>query len=339
MILATICFRSHSSFLICVGPFHPNQLSKMFSLTELGIAPASLLHCEWIHFKNNYQTTCITVNFPLNAWQLPNEVRREIYNFGSNFAIWLTTAYKWNCQVRGELQKTFVKRIVKRTVISSLILYFTQPPSLCLEFLSCLNKGLNDGWWLRVTHSWHILEDSAAKLISKVNKTTFRHFPRKLLIFINCHILSNIWVQQNEWPALKRRIYFILEFRELLRYSEKPVSPYFTFIVWKRLSNYLALMITSHVSQTKCANFHWNARFFLLNLVCWTKTGVWINSVGLNSNSIRLMWSAASKPGHCPGRKPSLDMWNSFPTGWFFTSHFIDGLCFSFRVFSFHFQR
>ena len=59
----------------------------MFSLTELGIAPASLLHCEWIHFKNNYQTTCITVNFPLNAWQLPNEVRREIYNFGSNFAI------------------------------------------------------------------------------------------------------------------------------------------------------------------------------------------------------------------------------------------------------------
>ena len=35
------------------------------------------------------------------------------------------------------------------------------------------------------------------------------------------------------------------------------------------LSNYLVL--TSHVSQTKCTNFHWNARFFLLNLVCWNK--------------------------------------------------------------------
>ena len=36
--LAMICFCSRSSFPICVGPFPRNQLSIMFSLTELGIA-------------------------------------------------------------------------------------------------------------------------------------------------------------------------------------------------------------------------------------------------------------------------------------------------------------
>ena len=101
-----------------------------------------------------------------------------------------------------------------RNFISNLVLY-TTPKLICFEFLSCLNKGLNDGWWLRVTHSWHIREVSAAKLISQVNKITFRHFAQKLWIFINCHILSYIWVQQKEWAALKSRIYFTPQFQEL----------------------------------------------------------------------------------------------------------------------------
>ena len=109
-----------------------------------------------------------------------------------------------------------------------------------------------------------IPEVSASKLICQVNKTTFRHFPQKLWIFINCHILSYTWVQQKEWAAVKRRIYFTLTVPRIVK------------IFWEtyRLNSpSLAFKLFGpHVSrQTKCPNFHRNASFFLLNLVCWNK--------------------------------------------------------------------
>ena len=65
------------------------------------------------------------------------------------------------------------------------------------------------------------------------------------------------------------------------------------------------------------------------------KTGVWINSVGLNSNSIRLMWSTTSKLGHCSGRKPSLDIRNRFPTGRFLHPNLSTGCVFLLEYFRF----
>ena len=142
-----------------------------------------------------------------------------------------------------------------RNFISNLVLY-TTPKLICFEFLSCLNKGLNHGWWLRVTHSWHTLEVSAAKLISQVNKITFRHFAQKLWIFINCHILSYIWVQQKEWAALKSRIYFTPQFQEL-------------FTITSTCFQTLGCHVSRESNQMQ--KFSSKGAFFLLNLVYWNE--------------------------------------------------------------------
>ena len=151
-----------------------------------------------------------------------------------------------------------------RNFISNLVLY-TTPKLICFEFLSCLNKGLNDGWWLRVTHSWHRHTWGFRVQTNMSGKQDdFSTFSTKALdisaTFSHIHEYNN----KNE---LLWNVEYILpsQFQELLRYSEKRIA----LIHLHLPSNSLAL--TSHVSQTKCPNFHRNASFFLFNLVCWNK--------------------------------------------------------------------
>ena len=152
----------------------------MFSLTEFGIAFPCTVNGFILKIITKPTVLPNNVNFLLN----------ETGNLPASLGVKFTTVvqisrFDWQLhneiEIRGELHKYCETHCI---VISFLILCFTQPLSLYFEFLSCLNKGLNDGWWLRVTHSWQIPEVSVPKLISQVNKTTFRHFPQKLCMDI-----------------------------------------------------------------------------------------------------------------------------------------------------------
>ena len=66
-----------------------------------------------------------------------------------------------------------------------------------------------------------------------------------------------------EWAAVKRRIYFTLQFQELLRYSEKRIA----------LIHLAFELFDPHVSResNQMHKFSPKCAFFPLNLVCWNK--------------------------------------------------------------------
>ena len=168
---------------LCVGPFPPNQLLIMFSLTERGIAfPCTvngfilkIITKPWLYYQIAWTSfsTKLATSQRSSAWNL--QLWFKFRDLIDNCIMKLKFVANFRNRPSNVLSNALYSNF-----ISNLVLY-TTPELICFEFLSCFNKGLNDGWRLRVTHSWHILEVSAAKLISQAwNKTTFRHFPQKL---------------------------------------------------------------------------------------------------------------------------------------------------------------